>query len=726
MFAYDFWAVFPTGSKISWCNIYSRIATVFVGQILWENLGNWNTAVAESVHRVYRSTCMVFELLTPSSETSNLRSDGCATIPLSLLLMKYFLFITFCVLYLAVMCVVCILILSMAVFTFCLIIILRNFIVLVVLLLWLAIYRIPVWDVLIPYFRKRTLQNNVKVYQPLPAVDNRSNATIRVLRIRSGSADSKVECDLVTTGISEAHFEALSYVWGTSFISYQVIVNDELFYVTYNLYSALRQLRRERSERTIWIDAICINQFDDVEKSNQVQLMRDIYSRASNVIVWLGPATNTTLTAFAFLEDFNTSTSYLRCQSRLHGTAPTLSPHWKSTKKEVLSILSHEWFRRAWVIQEVIVAQQVNIRRGASELQWEKLYLFLNSADFREHFDSTASTFIKDIQELRAKHASDQTVAPNILDLVCRFRRQSATFGSDKIYSLLGLLRDGYNWGIRPDYGKAPETVFAEFTVSCIQQHGLFAVSVAPTAPLTEISWSRDWRVEHDTLETAKVLSSSSPPRGWSADGHCPAIFTTDISRGILSLRGFEIHEVTKVSPGRPGPANKVNLWWATLPLWEYTAGIPPNSAWDEQREAFNRTITADRFESPQDWRLNLLYRDLLAARAINDSYLSAVQDSCGRRQFFITKSGRFGLGPAYMRQNDVVVVVLGSKVPFVLRRYKVKQRNDERAELLGTPEREYFKFVGEAYCDGSMYYEGDIQKDIRQGNLKIQTFHLL
>lgn len=42
--------------------------------------------------------------------------------------------------------------------------------------------------------------------------------------------------------------------------------------------------------KVYWIDAICINQQDDAEKSTQVQAMRDVYDQAKLVIAWLGPS----------------------------------------------------------------------------------------------------------------------------------------------------------------------------------------------------------------------------------------------------------------------------------------------------------------------------------------------------------------------------------------------------------------------------------------------------
>ena len=56
-----------------------------------------------------------------------------------------------------------------------------------------------------------------------------------------------------------------------------------------SLYYALHHLRQPDQSRYLWIDAICINQEDLDERSQQVGLMRQIYSQASHVVVWLGP-----------------------------------------------------------------------------------------------------------------------------------------------------------------------------------------------------------------------------------------------------------------------------------------------------------------------------------------------------------------------------------------------------------------------------------------------------
>jgi len=97
---------------------------------------------------------------------------------------------------------------------------------------------------------------------------------------------------------------ALSYVWGPATLKRHIILNDLRFAVTDNLYHALHQLRscrRMHEGFKLWVDAICINQDDVQERSEQVARMRDIYTFAWQVVIWLGPEANHSDLAFTAL-----------------------------------------------------------------------------------------------------------------------------------------------------------------------------------------------------------------------------------------------------------------------------------------------------------------------------------------------------------------------------------------------------------------------------------------
>ncbi|KAF1846094.1 HET-domain-containing protein, partial [Cucurbitaria berberidis CBS 394.84] len=134
------------------------------------------------------------------------------------------------------------------------------------------------------------LIKNSKVYSQL----FNDPPSIRVVRLRAGNVGDKIQCDLMSGPLTSMDFEALSYVWGVTLVPYSIQVDGRPFYITYNLYSALTELRHPKYERLIWIDAVCINQNDNSEKGFQVRMMREIYAKASRVIVWLGKDTKAT------------------------------------------------------------------------------------------------------------------------------------------------------------------------------------------------------------------------------------------------------------------------------------------------------------------------------------------------------------------------------------------------------------------------------------------------
>lgn len=82
-------------------------------------------------------------------------------------------------------------------------------------------------------------------------------------------------------------YEALSYTWGGDSKPRHIICNNLQIDITESLFEALHQFRKQDRNRSMWVDALCINQSDD-EKSSQIPLMKHIYARATCVLIWLG------------------------------------------------------------------------------------------------------------------------------------------------------------------------------------------------------------------------------------------------------------------------------------------------------------------------------------------------------------------------------------------------------------------------------------------------------
>lgn len=214
--------------------------------------------------------------------------------------------------------------------------------------------------------RRERLSHQYQALQPhefrllelLPAATLKADISCRLQHQRIGSAPP---------------YEALSYTWGDGESTCRIAVDGLRFWVRRNLLDALRRLRQSRTERIIWIDAICIDQDNTKEKNVQVPLMRDIYAGAEQVVVWLGEETSDTGTAIKFIPVL---TQFARFDY------PELWL-WQLRKEDFLRGLSslitlfiRQWWTRTWTIQEVSLASKVLVLCGSYKVDWSEIHSF--------------------------------------------------------------------------------------------------------------------------------------------------------------------------------------------------------------------------------------------------------------------------------------------------------------------------------------------------------------
>lgn len=112
---------------------------------------------------------------------------------------------------------------------------------------------------------------------------------IRLIELLPGAWSDPVRCRLFNVLHENAQYETLSYASGTRRTLRKIVVNSKPYPSIINLESALRHLRECNPVGMIlWVDALCINQEDMEERTQQVQLMGDIYKMCKKVIVYLG------------------------------------------------------------------------------------------------------------------------------------------------------------------------------------------------------------------------------------------------------------------------------------------------------------------------------------------------------------------------------------------------------------------------------------------------------
>ena len=168
--------------------------------------------------------------------------------------------------------------------------------------------------------------------------------SIRLMRLLPAeNRDEEIFCQLEETQLvpgAVQEYDALSYTWGdTSEASAIKIQNGQdvsLLNVTPNLISCLKCLRLKHETRTLWADAICIDQNNVAERNNQVPMMKLIYGNASKVLVWLGEADEGSDVAIEFIKE-----EVLKLQA-----FDELSEIAAFKLRALVSLMTRNWFSR--------------------------------------------------------------------------------------------------------------------------------------------------------------------------------------------------------------------------------------------------------------------------------------------------------------------------------------------------------------------------------------------
>jgi hypothetical protein len=130
----------------------------------------------------------------------------------------------------------------------------------------------------------RLSKSNSYAYSPLS-----KPSQIRVFDLLPGQKYEAISLRLYEVGLHDGPaFEAVSYEWKDKVGSIPVRRNDKSLLITPNLKPVLQHIRLPGKKRTLWVDAVCINQENIRERSTQVQIMTNIYQKASKVLMWVG------------------------------------------------------------------------------------------------------------------------------------------------------------------------------------------------------------------------------------------------------------------------------------------------------------------------------------------------------------------------------------------------------------------------------------------------------
>ncbi|KAF5570168.1 het-6-heterokaryon incompatibility [Fusarium phyllophilum] len=429
-------------------------------------------------------------------------------------------------------------------------------------------------------------------YQPLKSDE------LRLLHVEPGDTDVIcVELRTVKSRTSQ-RFWALSYVWGARENPASILLNDQPFSITRNLYNALYQYRRHAFEEydsdkaMLWVDAICINQNDQVEKSIQVPRMSEIYGQCERVLAWLGPVESDEEAhicrlaerlkhfqspAVSISQDLSEDDRIKAFMSsgRSDGKAAI---EVESIRRALRSIGHRPWFRRIWILQEAVLAKKQPILLcGSHELGYEIFFktwvLMLNPSEDRQLLYSfmaenpvrfkAIELVYKNILQARSKTTPEEAkgalsqekqCALDIVKLLNETTELEATVAHDRLYALIGLLAcDPLPKALQPDYTQSFEELCYKFTMFILDQtQDIRVLNLGTVGNLSSVpSWTPDLR----NSWTARSNLTPSPGKCFNISqdgkvlnmpaiilGQCVCVFkpvTPDPNTGLVSPAAF-------------------------------------------------------------------------------------------------------------------------------------------------------------------------------------------
>lgn len=528
-------------------------------------------------------------------------------------------------------------------------------------------------------------------------------------------------------------YDALSYTWGTPEKRHELWIGNSCLPISENLRAALLMLRDADLTRVIWVDAICINQDDVKERNHQVHIMKRIYSKAASVVVWLGPENQSSRAAMDLIIERNWPEGGDDALKR-----KKLLENNENNLKGLSEIFQRSWWKRIWIVQEVVAARELVIMCGTDILPWAFVRRACNEIKQGE-FSSGEKAKLLRSSGYRNYTALDNFRARRGTMSLTKYLQCTKDYEAsdmrDKLYALIGVASDISPEDIVPDYTKATREVFLDLVRFLVtRRRNLDIISsgrlcrpllTTPQSPGQEFgsaqstpSWMPDWRVSRSLRP---LNSEDMDGTSYRAGGDTAAVVGMEAFPAELSVEGIVVDRVDFFGGAINSPARDS---FPTLKRWQYIAGqhlapnsnvvaVTPSDFWTTIVAGKNYLAARGARKSPQQALAVLAHGGKFFSAAkdskqawVNECFFDAVTRAAMGRRFFITVNKRMGLGVPEIQLNDRVVVLKGCSVPLIMR-------------AVG----DYMVIVGESYVSGIM--DGEVMEGLAAGKYKTRMIRL-
>jgi hypothetical protein len=484
--------------------------------------------------------------------------------------------------------------------------------------------------------------------------------------------------------------------------------NGTLILITSNLWDFLCAQSKELAGQLLWIDQICINQMDPLERACQVRLMSRIFENATETIIWLGKEDDDTEHAFQRIQHFANLPE--ETVDMLRAGALSYSPDRSFVNghgKSLRNILGRSWFSRLWALQEAVLSTSPKFLCGTKSTSWDDLVTAFVNLSFV--FDTSFNNTIHTMDALRNKRQEGGQTS--LLSLLVRtYLDFECSDPRDKVYALLSMQSSISDLPI--DYTAKIEDVYIAAAQALVRSTGsldlLGAVDNSDPLHLPEKSvlpsWVPDWRgmswanpfldkfhfqacKDFTTLRHPELISTSLKVDGRIIDRVYQVESVSDVDilsksdENLDAAQAFLQNIPDRIYHGIPEtnyilPRRFEALLVRTILVGHYTLYGGPLARIDWTNEERIWKLLNSKSLGPNDE---------LDARSL----WFEVRWMCRRRTILALEEHTMALGPPNTEPGDVVCILHGSKLPIVLRRQGDKWR-----------------LIGQCYVDGIMFGE--------------------
>ncbi|KAK6442070.1 hypothetical protein LTR95_001689 [Oleoguttula sp. CCFEE 5521] len=429
------------------------------------------------------------------------------------------------------------------------------------------------------------------------------------------------------------------------------------------------------------------------------------------------------------------------------------------------------WWKRVWIIQELLLAQSVIVYCGTYELAWETCKVVLADDFPLSPLDDLRRRFANSDVAATGHSASDPELG--LLDLLRATVSNQASDPRDKIYAIMHLTQGQWKYQVRPDYTAAPGKIFAEAALHCLVTTCTFDILFQPfrrfalggTRDKRCMSWIPDLSLPPEASgrywynkPVQGRWNTSVPERDHSFAGDyprasppVPKMLLRVLSDLRLSVVGYKIDRVATVyqlgvesisfaneacdisehfgalvacnDDRRALVSSSHGCWrewslmeaiYAVFKLDSYNRdGISPFARTGTDRSNFvrvmDKVLRHDLTVAEGRAACSAFEYGGMYAMRLLEQVMESMDPGSSRwgGHFFVTQQGLVGFGPADAEVGDVVTVPSGAHVPFVLR-----------------PIGSDFALLGDAYVHGLM--RGAMRIKMERGEVQLETFVLL